>query len=469
MAVAATIVYEVRPTNGVDTNGGGFKPGASGTDYSQQNAAQYALTGVTSSAANAIMLTASAAADMVGNIAQVISGTNATAGFYEIISVSVGVSITVDRNWGTGAVASGVVNIGGALQTIGKINTIMTTSGSNTAGQTFWIKAESGISISAGITLSPTSSSGSNISQVNSYTSSRGDNGQVTITATGGSGFTMITSSPSSVGLIWRNVVLDGGNRTSIKGCSLQGTNILAKNWLVKNCTNGGISMNNRNNTIQQCRATANAGGGGAIVMENSNGSNYAIDCIADANTVTGFAGNDFVAVRCISANNTGGSTDGFGGPMANNTATLMLDHCVAYGNGRHGFNFSSSIITPIFMFNCVGYSNSSKDINYGGTVTATSIESDYNFYGTQTGYTANTHDVVLTVDPFVNGGSLNFALNNTASGGAAVRGAGFPGVLGTGGTGYADGGALQHQDSASSTVVMIAPNISRYLGEEEI
>ena len=116
MAIASTIEWEVRSTaTAGNANGGGYKPGASGTDFSQQNAAQYNLTGVTTAAADAILLHASAAADMVGNIANITGGTNFTVGRYEIISVVVGTSITLDRNCTTAAGAAGVVNIGGAL------------------------------------------------------------------------------------------------------------------------------------------------------------------------------------------------------------------------------------------------------------------------------------------------------------------------------------------------------------------
>ena len=116
MAIAATIEWEVRTTGTAsNANGGGYKPGSSGTDFSQQDAAQYNLTLVTTAAADAILLSASAAADMVGNLAHIVSGTNFTAGWYEIISVSVGVSITLDRTCTTAAGAAGVVNIGGAL------------------------------------------------------------------------------------------------------------------------------------------------------------------------------------------------------------------------------------------------------------------------------------------------------------------------------------------------------------------
>lgn len=140
MAITGTAVWEIRTTATVgNVNGGFYKPGATGTDYSQQNAAQYALTGGTTAAANAIILHASAAVDMVGNGLHLISGTNATAGWYEIISVVAGVSITVDRTCTSAAGVSMVFNIGGALSmnsaTDGTVITAMV------AFNVIWIKA----------------------------------------------------------------------------------------------------------------------------------------------------------------------------------------------------------------------------------------------------------------------------------------------------------------------------------------
>jgi hypothetical protein len=112
--ISANAVREVR-TTGAQTNSGGFVTGASGTDYSQQDAAQYALTDVTTAAADAICLHASAAADMVGNLCYIVSGTNFIVGWYEIISVSVGVSFTLNVACTTAAGAAGVINIGGAF------------------------------------------------------------------------------------------------------------------------------------------------------------------------------------------------------------------------------------------------------------------------------------------------------------------------------------------------------------------
>lgn len=138
MALSANTVWEVR-TTGSQNNGGGFVTGASGTDYSQQAAAQYALNPVTSGGASAVMTNANAAAAMVGNICRVVSGTNATAGWYQIISVNVGVDITVDRNWCTGACADGVVNVGGAFKFGGTLDDDFTEA--QVAGNVIYIKS----------------------------------------------------------------------------------------------------------------------------------------------------------------------------------------------------------------------------------------------------------------------------------------------------------------------------------------
>ena len=116
MAISGSAIWEVRTTGTAsNANAGLFVNATSRIDYSLQDAAQYNLTGVTTAGADATLLTASAAADMVGNGAHIISGTNFTPGWYEILSVVAGVSITLDRNCATAAGALGVVNIGGAL------------------------------------------------------------------------------------------------------------------------------------------------------------------------------------------------------------------------------------------------------------------------------------------------------------------------------------------------------------------
>lgn len=171
------MVWEVRSTasgNAVNNGGGGgFKPGATGTDWSQQNDCQYHLTGVTTAAANAILLHASAAADMVGNIAHLISGTNATVGWYEIISVSPGVSITLDATCCSAALASGVVNIGGciSLNSATANQTDTNWAAALIAGNTVYVNG----SLTIAATFSPTAGAAGTPVQFIGYNTTRTD------------------------------------------------------------------------------------------------------------------------------------------------------------------------------------------------------------------------------------------------------------------------------------------------------
>lgn len=171
MAISANAVWEIRTTaTAANANGGFFVTGASGSDFSQQNAAQFNLTGAISAGADAVILHASAATTMVGNGAHVISGTNAIAGWYEILSVVAGVSITLDRAWGSGIVASGIVNIGGALS-LGSSDDAVFENG--VAGQKFYVK--SGTYTLGGTVSISAAGSSTVVIALEGYASSRGD------------------------------------------------------------------------------------------------------------------------------------------------------------------------------------------------------------------------------------------------------------------------------------------------------
>jgi hypothetical protein len=118
MAISANAVYEVR-TTGTQTGGGLFVTGASGSDFSQQDAPQYDITDASAAGAGQVITTTAAAADMVGNGLFAVGGTNVTANKrYEILSVVVGTSITVAgaSNLMSGAGSGDVhVHIGGAF------------------------------------------------------------------------------------------------------------------------------------------------------------------------------------------------------------------------------------------------------------------------------------------------------------------------------------------------------------------
>src|SRR5262249_43334312 len=125
MALNAAIEWELRPTNGSDTNGGGWKRGASGTDWSQQNAAQYSVTdAVTNGTTTITSATANFGTDVVGNVLYIQGGTGSiTAGWYEITSRTNTTTIVVDRSTGLTTGTGATLNIGGALKTLGQAMT----------------------------------------------------------------------------------------------------------------------------------------------------------------------------------------------------------------------------------------------------------------------------------------------------------------------------------------------------------
>jgi len=140
MAIDSTMVWEVR-TTGSQNNGGGFKPAATGTDYSQQNAAQDSGTDLACADGNAASPEITSAthnfvAADVGNIVHITAGTGWTAGWYEIVSVAANAA-TMDRAVGTdGAKTSGTWYLGGAYSTL---DTSFMAS-NKTTGNTVYVK-----------------------------------------------------------------------------------------------------------------------------------------------------------------------------------------------------------------------------------------------------------------------------------------------------------------------------------------
>ena len=249
-ALPNTAVWEIRPTVGSDTNGGGFDSTAGGTDMSQfnnKNAA--ACTSCQSSTANIsttdaiaagtttiTSITAAFTSAITGNIINLSGGTGSlTSGWYRAAFVS-STSITVDR---AVAIGTGItMNIGGAFSTLGQMNGIAVQSNIT------WVKASGTISITSGIPINYSSNGSANAStQISGYTSTRGDGGVVTIQQTSGTSNPMVGISGIGA-LTFRNFVFDC-NSTATTALSIQGTNgsNIAENILAKNC-GGGNTVN---------------------------------------------------------------------------------------------------------------------------------------------------------------------------------------------------------------------------------
>jgi hypothetical protein len=183
--ISSGTVWEIRTAAGAaNTNGGGFNSttaAGTGVDWSQQAAPQYAITTATSAGAGNVLLTASAAADMKGNIARMVSGTNLTtaAPWFEITDVSPGVSITFGTNKAGASVATGVVsngtfNIGGAYK-FGTVATDILFMDASGTMSTYWLKNDGTHTTNGNITMTTTVALPLNPNVIKGYNATRGD------------------------------------------------------------------------------------------------------------------------------------------------------------------------------------------------------------------------------------------------------------------------------------------------------
>jgi len=118
----------------------------------------------------------------------------------------------------------------------------------------------------------------------------------------------------------------------------------------------------------------------------------------------------------------------------------ISIVACVAYGNIGDGIRLTAARdIANTLILNNILVNNGGYGLNAAVGTTASNdrlkVVMDYNaFYnntsGARNAISAGAHDVALTADPFTNAAGADFTLNNTAGGGAACRGAGYPGTL---------------------------------------
>lgn len=451
MALNAAIVWEVR-TTGADTNGGGFKTGATGTDWSQQNAAQYAVTdGVTAGTTTITSITANFGTDVVGNVIYVAGGTGSVAaGWYEIISRTNSTTIVVDRSTGLTAGTGVTLNIGGALASPGQASAL------GVDGNKYYIKAGTYTITSAtpniaGGCFKPQLGGNGTFLYIEGYQTTRGDLGTkpVLILNTGVSTATIVDLTTSTYGRCL-NLEVDGHSEATSRGFSFGGSFVYLARCLARNCTNSGIHGANATAEVVHCRAT------GCSTQEAFHGESAGIRfryCQADTNTTKGFGGTAYTAEWCLSFANSGASSDGF-----YTSVRAVVVNCSTYGNGRSGFHSGTGNVhawtnciaegnagygfdsdgaagTNPRLINCAGYNNTSG--NYSTTTYPTSLIENF---------------LALSASPYTNAGVADFSLNNTVGGGASVRAAAYPGAFPGGTTtSYADIGAVQHADPASS------------------
>lgn len=447
MGLSANTHWDVRPATGSDNNGGGFVQGATGTDYSQQASPQYALTGIASAGAGNVVLSAAAAADMVGNIAKVISGTNFTTGFFEILSVVAGVSITFSTNKAgtaicTGAGASGVINIGGSLASVTVLAVNTPTNAFN--GNVIWVKG----TITATAELQPDS----HLTYAG-YGTTHGDGVRA--------GYTTATNSTPLFQVFNQHEARFGNFNFSNTATTRDIGFVYRLNYgaYFTNCSFDGFS-----NAVQA---------GLASVIADTEYSLHFIDCEIKNSTSTAGAVQLFQPVAMlfhgcyihhnagdgVRLDGTGATGTGAGLVVFQNTVfdtnagkgvnitsasvggqparSWFYNNCVFYNNGSDGVKYASATWPEfIRVSNCIFYLNGGFGFFRDTTTDLTlTMFPSANAYGSNTSGArggiwpaspAANPDVTLTADPFTNAAGGDFTLNGTAGGGAALKAVGY-------------------------------------------
>lgn len=459
--LSASVVWEARASGASDNNGGGFVAGASGTDYSQQNAAQLTLTDLATTGVVTTLtsVTGGFTAQMVGDIIHIVSGTNFTAGFYQITVFTNSNTVTLDRAPTTAAGVGGTGSVGGALATLG------TLSGAMVASNKAFVTGAFTSTTTTTFAQTVTPAAGTAPTDITGYGVTRGDGTHATLTLSGAGTITGVLA--SGLGFFIKQLDVDCGSITASTAFQIKGDSRLYQ-CKANNFTTDGVIITGGNfNSVEECEITGgtSAATSGAISIGTAS-SNLVARCYIHDNVCPGIV--TAADVRIISnliTNNTGASSDG----IRCIDQALIFSNTI-HGNGRHGiFHNATADYANAWLNNILtnnggyGISGSSGtalparatyDGNvYGGGASANTsgarnlMDSVTGIYGVNP-YT-NVRDVTLSVSPYVgptSGGTANFALNDVPGGGQACRRAGspgtFPGLATT--VGYLDMGAVQ-------------------------
>jgi hypothetical protein len=430
MALSSSTMWEVRPTAGSDSSGGGFVEGASGTDFSQQNAAQGNGTNLTVDATTNTDVTPDAysvtSAD-VGNIIQITAGTGFTQGFYEIKSIQGGTKWRLDRSPAATSTAGGTWAIGGALATIGRAITA--------AAQYHRLWVTGNNVVTSATTISISCGQGPRPFTIQGYGATRGDSGKATWTTSTNS--TKLVNFSAAAGILFKNFTFSntagvrdkgfhalGGNSVNVvfSDCVLDGFTVgiygnFAADWTIqsltlenteiKNCSGNGVE----NANVKLINAYIHDNGGDGVQLlrtDQDSGPVVVIGSTLDSNTGAGLnynngsnGGSQVILINSDFYGNANGvkfSDDG------NPHVGILALNNVFYNNSAYGINLNSLNIMDIFRL----------DNAFGANGTAA-----YN------GLSAAASDITLTADPFTNAPSGNFTSNATAGGGALLKQAG--------------------------------------------
>lgn len=463
MAANATTAWEVR-TTGSDTNGGGFDVAASGTDFSQQDSPQIAVTDIVANGTTTLTsATANFGTSIVGNYAYLADGSGSlTATRRRVTARASTTSITVEASVAAGTGITG--NFGGGFASLTPVvtNAIRSNSVFIKAG-TYTQTATVTLAV-GGVPLA-----GFPHSKLSGYNTTRGD-----ITPASGltrpviqlSTNTGLTALAFTAGGWWvENLDINCASLGTSTGMSFSSAvnSMTVRNCKIRNWTTAGLrSSSASTGTYNLISANEFTGGTSAataaIVIDNGTNQTIERNYIHD-NACSGI---DSATAGCtvefnIFDTNTGATSDGirvsFASVVRNNTV---------YASGRHGIlNLNSAFSSQLWKGNILANNGGFGIVGSLSTALPAAEAYDGNAYYSNTSGTrslmdnvtgifnstpyTNTQDVTCSASPFTDAANADFTLNNTAGGGAALRGTAQPGAMpGLSQTGYLDFGALQ-------------------------
>lgn len=390
MALSADTVWEVR-TDGDDGNGGGFVTGASGTDYSQQAAAQKSAADLTMHATTDTKCHPGAlgvAAADVGNIIYISAGTDWTPGWYEIKSQD-GTDWTLDRSPSAAGNANlATFKMGGGIATFATLASVSV--GGNVANIRYG-------TYTAGASVDFSTKT------VRIIGHKSGTNRPVLKATANDITLLLGRSTTASV----RAMEFDGDTYTGVTGCDYGYGNDrrgLAYDCVARNCAVGFASKT----ACYYCCAAYDCETGFGLTRANF--------CYAESCTTAGFIG---TSVFCIANACAIGFKHSIGGTFSTN--------CIAYGSTGNGFKATASSRGDGFVYciavNSGGYGFASMDISqavYCAGYNNTSGHIDKISDARNIGF------ITLSADPFVDAAGGDFNLNDTEGGGALLRAIGL-------------------------------------------
>lgn len=459
MALAATNVWEIRSDGNAD-NGGGYNPdrSATSTDYTQQASAQLSLSDLAClNTTTLTSVTGGFTAAMVGNLIRIASGTNFTAGWYEITVRTDTNTVTLDRNPTNGSNASsGVGNVGGALAALATVVSPLV------GGNTVWIKKTSGYTTAATISMTDSGTDAAPI-QVSGYDQTRGDGVQAVITSTNAAATSVLSITGDHY--IVRNLKLDAASLSTrcLYFNSVAASGQVDNCWFLGATQYGFLAQASSNGgMVTRCLATGN-GSSGAHAGFGVEGYETIFDrCVARDNAGNGFSAvNTWLdCVNCLAHDNTlsGYYIDG------DNTGVRLL-YCTAEGNTLDGLrvadaaSMSGALLRQNIFAANAGYGARSLTTDYA-TDTRFRVTVEANAYygntlGARSQMPTGSDDITLTASPFTDAANDDFSLNFTLGGGLSARGLalgfGLRGTSAEPSDGLVDAGAVQSGGGAGS------------------